>query len=141
MKLWDAIVVGGGPAGCACAYDLATRGKSVLLLDKAEFPRKKACAGGLTAKTLRALRYSVAPVVRETIQRIVIEARGSSHILVRSPKNICVMTVREELDAYCLKKTLEAGAEFRRIGAIERIAQHYLIYSGWFSEVNAVPRQ
>lgn len=124
MKLWDAIVVGGGPAGCACAYDLATWGKSVLLLDKAEFPRKKACAGGLTAKTLRALRYSVAPVVRETIQRIVIEGRDSSHILVRSPKNICVMTVREELDAYCLKKTLEGGAEFQRIGAIERIAQN-----------------
>jgi geranylgeranyl reductase family protein len=123
MKLWDAIVVGAGPAGCACAYDLATHGKSVLLLDKAEFPRKKACAGGLTAKTLRALRYSVAPVVRETVQRILLETRDSAHIMVRSGKTICVMTAREELDAYCLKKTTEAGAEFRKIGAIERIAQ------------------
>ncbi|HWB90513.1 MAG TPA: gamma carbonic anhydrase family protein [Puia sp.] len=25
-------------------------------------------------------------------------------------------------------------------GQIERIAQHYLLYSGWFSEVNAAPR-
>jgi len=25
-------------------------------------------------------------------------------------------------------------------GQIERIAQHYLIYSGWFNEVNAAPR-
>jgi flavin-dependent dehydrogenase len=64
MKEWDAIVVGAGPAGCACACDLASAGRSVLLLDKSEFPRMKACAGGLTMKTVRALRYSIAPVVR-----------------------------------------------------------------------------
>jgi geranylgeranyl reductase family protein len=123
MEQWDAIVVGAGPAGCACAYDLAAQGRSVLLLDKAAFPRKKACGGGLTAKTLRALRYSVAPVVHKTVQRIVIETRSEPHILVRSGKTICAMTVREELDAYCLNKTIEAGARFQKIGRIERIGQ------------------
>jgi flavin-dependent dehydrogenase len=34
MDVWDAIVVGAGPAGCAAAYDLAVAGQSVLLLDK-----------------------------------------------------------------------------------------------------------
>ncbi len=102
MKVWDAIVVGAGPAGCACAYDLATAGKSVLLLDKAAFPRMKACAGGLTMKTVRALRYSVEPVVRETIHDIALE--GPERLTVRSRKAICVMTVRQELDAFCLNK-------------------------------------
>ncbi len=40
----DAIVVGGGPAGSAFASLLADRGHRVLLLDKARFPRHKACS-------------------------------------------------------------------------------------------------
>ena len=51
MERWDAIIVGAGPAGCAAAYDLAAAGRAVLLLDRAEFPRHKACAGGLTRKS------------------------------------------------------------------------------------------
>ena len=39
----DAIIVGGGPAGSATAARLAAAGHSVLLLDRAEFPRRKAC--------------------------------------------------------------------------------------------------
>lgn len=123
MKVWDAIVVGAGPAGCACAYDLAAAGRAVLLLDKAAFPRLKACAGGLTVKTLRALRYGIEPVVRQTIRRIVLETREKSRIPVRGQKPICVMTVREELDAYCLEKTVEAGASFQRIPKIESIEE------------------
>jgi geranylgeranyl reductase family protein len=121
MKVWDAIVVGAGPAGCACAYDLAVAGKSVLLLDKAEFPRVKACAGGLTMKTVRALRYSIEPVVRQSVDRMVLEERDSSRIPVRKKKSICVMTERSELDAYCLSKTIETGAVFRRTRGISGI--------------------
>ncbi|MBW3633043.1 MAG: FAD-dependent monooxygenase, partial [Chloroflexi bacterium] len=40
----DAIVVGGGPAGSVSAALLAERGHRVLLLDKARFPRHKACS-------------------------------------------------------------------------------------------------
>jgi geranylgeranyl reductase family protein len=39
----DVIVVGGGPAGAATAYWLNRRGLDVLLLDRARFPREKAC--------------------------------------------------------------------------------------------------
>jgi geranylgeranyl reductase family protein len=123
MQVWDAIVVGAGPAGCACAYDLAWAGISVLLLDKSEFPRMKACAGGLTMKTMRALRYSIAPVVRQSIDRIVLEERDSSRIPVRNKKSICVMTERAELDAFCLAKTVEAGAVFQRIPGIVSISK------------------
>lgn len=59
--VWDAVVVGAGPAGCAAAYDLAQGGASVLLVDRSDFPRLKACAGGLTMKALWALRYSIEP--------------------------------------------------------------------------------
>ncbi len=40
----EVLVVGGGPAGSATATLLARRGHDVLLLDRAAFPRAKACA-------------------------------------------------------------------------------------------------
>ena len=40
---YDVIVVGAGPGGSACAGFLARAGVSVLLLDRARFPRQKAC--------------------------------------------------------------------------------------------------
>ena len=39
MTEYDAIVIGGGPAGSTCAYKLASEGKSVLLLERDKFPR------------------------------------------------------------------------------------------------------
>lgn len=37
--VFDALVIGGGPAGSTCAYKMAAEGHSVLLLEKAQFPR------------------------------------------------------------------------------------------------------
>jgi len=123
MQTWDAILVGAGPAGCAAAYDLATAGRSVLLLDRAEFPRPKACAGGLTSKTVAALRYSVDPVVRQRLNALTIERDGDHRTVLRRRRDYCFMTVREELDAFCLEKTIAAGARFQRIRAIETIEE------------------
>jgi len=43
---FDAIVVGAGPAGCACAYTLAKQGKSVLLLERGNSAGAKNVSGG-----------------------------------------------------------------------------------------------
>ncbi len=51
----DVVIAGAGPAGSTAALVLARRGFSVLLLDKATFPRKKLCGGLLTWKTMRLL--------------------------------------------------------------------------------------
>jgi menaquinone-9 beta-reductase len=52
---WDAIVVGGGPAGAAAAYWLADAGHRVLVVDKKRFPREKTCGDGLTPRAVRQL--------------------------------------------------------------------------------------
>ncbi len=70
---FEILIVGAGPAGCAAGYDLASAGKHVLLLDKSRFPRHKPCACGLTQKTLKALRYSVDPVIERVCSEIVLE--------------------------------------------------------------------
>ena len=48
MKTVHTIVVGGGPAGSACARMLKQHGIDVLILDKTRFPRQKICAGWIT---------------------------------------------------------------------------------------------
>jgi geranylgeranyl reductase family protein len=130
-ELWDAIVVGAGPAGCAAAYDLAALGRRVLLLDRAAFPRPKACAGGLTMKAVRALRYPIDPVVRRWVNSIDLEGPGGLPDQIRERRTVgrrspvCAMTVREELDHFCLEKTMERGAQFRRIAPVCAIENGY----------------
>lgn len=51
----DVLVVGAGPAGSAAAYHLARSGAQVLLVERASFPREKACGDGLSPRAVRAL--------------------------------------------------------------------------------------
>jgi flavin-dependent dehydrogenase len=113
---YDILIVGAGPAGCAAAYDLARAGRRVLLLDRRTFPRPKACACGLTRKTLAALRYSVEPITERICHEIVLQ--NTTEVRVRTRKPIAVMAVRERFDAFCLRQTLAAGAELRKIEGI-----------------------
>ena len=53
----DVVIVGAGPAGTAAAIELARVGRSVVVLDKAVFPRDKCCGDGLTTLALRELEH------------------------------------------------------------------------------------
>ncbi|MGA2034143.1 MAG: NAD(P)/FAD-dependent oxidoreductase, partial [Thermoguttaceae bacterium] len=55
MDHCDVAIVGGGPAGSTCAWRLRQAGLDVLVLDKADFPRPKLCAGWITPAVLAAL--------------------------------------------------------------------------------------
>ena len=56
VETFDAVVVGGGPAGATAAADLARRGRSVLLLDRAG--RIKPCGGAIPPSTTTRRRNS-----------------------------------------------------------------------------------
>jgi menaquinone-9 beta-reductase len=52
---WDAVIVGAGPAGSIAALVLARAGARVALVDKAEFPREKACGDLVGPRGVRLL--------------------------------------------------------------------------------------
>lgn len=54
--VWDVVVVGAGPAGCAAAIAAARAGLQILLVDAKRFPRRKVCGGCLNRKSLGLLR-------------------------------------------------------------------------------------
>jgi flavin-dependent dehydrogenase len=55
MDTCDVLIVGGGPAGSACAWALHRAGVDVVVMDRATFPRDKVCAGWITPQVVDAL--------------------------------------------------------------------------------------
>lgn len=55
MNKTDVLIIGGGPAGSACAWRLKQNGADCLVLDGQAFPRFKPCAGWVTPGLLRDL--------------------------------------------------------------------------------------
>lgn len=79
MPSADVVVVGAGPAGTAASITLARAGRSVTLVDKAQFPRDKICGDGLTAGALRLLEgLGLDPGVVPSWQRV-------DDVVVRGP--------------------------------------------------------
>lgn len=56
MEQHDVIIVGGGPAGAACAKALKQEGVDILILEKDKLPRYKCCSGVLFGQTQELLR-------------------------------------------------------------------------------------
>lgn len=115
---WDLVVVGGGPAGSAAA--LAARrtrpDARVLLLDKADFPRDKACGDGIAAHGRDELALLGVPDLiadyRPTDRLSVISPGGAAVAATAARPNHVVP--RKVFDARLVEAAREAGVEVRR---------------------------
>ena len=113
MERFDAIVVGAGPAGSATAIRLARGGATVLLADRAPFPRDKPCGGGLTGRAVRELPVDVSPVVEDVVRCFEVRLRYRKRFERRSEAPLVLMTRRRRLDAFLAEQAAAAGADFR----------------------------
>jgi len=64
---YDVLVVGGGPAGSTLAWVLRRQGLQVGLLDKAQFPRQKICAGWVTPAVMEELEIDLREYGRDRV--------------------------------------------------------------------------
>jgi len=125
--MFDVAIIGAGPAGTAAAYDLLEKRMKVLLLDKYEFPRKKACAGGITPKGYNLFRYDISSVVKRECSIVKINPLIGQPFLIKNANTLCYMTKREDLDLFSLNKVMEKGVDFRvveKIQSIEELSSH-----------------
>jgi len=111
VKRFDALVVGGGPAGSTTAWRLADAGASVLLIDKARFPRDKPCGGGVTARAERLCPIDISPVVEEEVDLVELRFRYEDAVVRRASQPVIRMTQRRRLDAHLLDAAREKGVE------------------------------
>lgn len=108
----EIIILGAGPAGSTLAYELAGQGKEVVLLDKAKFPRRKTCAGGLNLRALRLLPFNLDAVVENYITGINFTHRLISPVLRNHPEPFMITVRRENFDYFLLQQAQRRGALF-----------------------------
>jgi len=71
---FDVIVVGAGPAGISCAYEVAKKGLNVVLIERGEYPGSKNVMGGVL---YRKMMEDVIPEFwkEAPIERVIVEQR------------------------------------------------------------------
>lgn len=111
---WDVLIVGAGPSGALAAMELARRDVAVLLVDKAEFPRRKVCGCYLNGSALATLsRVGLSDLLEQLsaprVGGVRLGANGRVAELKLPPG---AALSREALDTALVKRAIEAGALF-----------------------------
>ncbi len=118
-RIWDVVVVGGGPCGATAATDLAQQGRSVLLLDRAG--RIKPCGGAIPPILVKEFAIPDSLIVaRINSARMVSPAERKVDMPIDG--GFVGMVDREDFDEWLRNRAALAGAE-RRTGTFDFLAR------------------
>ena len=114
---YDAVVVGGGPSGATAAADLARKGRSVLLIDRAG--RIKPCGGAIPPALIREFEIPDALLVAHvTSARMV--SPSNQEVDMPIEDGFVGMVDRDVFDEWLRERARACGAE-RVTGTFDRI--------------------
>lgn len=121
--VYDAIIIGAGPAGSAAAILLAQTGKRVLLVEKSRFPREKLCGEFLSPECLNVfdrlgVRQRIFDAGARTIRRFKLFAPDGRCLeipmaWISDGHELAIGLSRATMDFILLERAREVGAEIR----------------------------
>lgn len=123
MLACDVLIVGGGPAGSACAWMLRRGGLDVVVCDRRQFPRDKICAGWITPQVLMELdlqpeTYVASGRTFQPIRGFRLSRVGDADVRVHYDHPVSYGIRRCEFDTYLLERaaaTLRLGESVRSL--------------------------
>ena len=109
MDSCEVLIVGGGPAGSACAWRLRQGGADVVVMDKATFPRDKVCAGWITPAVLEELQIDLSDYaqsrVLQPINGFLTGVIGGETLQTDYDRTVSYGIRRCEFDDYLLRRS------------------------------------
>lgn len=125
--MYDAVIVGAGPAGSSLGLRMARRGRTCALLERANFPRTKVCGEYLSPAALRELHalglFAAVAARAHPIRAIALAGFGQGPFELQLPGDGALALPRADLDALLLDAALTAGAQLVR-GSYMRSESH-----------------
>ena len=131
MDSCDVLIVGGGPAGSSCAWELRRAGLDTVILDKSTFPRNKTCGGWITPAVLDDLEIDrndyAASGVFQPITGFRTSYMGGQEVETNYGEPISYGIRRFEFDDYLLKRSGARVFQGIPLASFERVADHWVV--------------
>lgn len=135
MEKFDIIIVGGGPAGSSCAWNLSSKGYSIAIVDKQTFPRDKVCAGWVTPAVIESLQidskdYALNNVF-QPIKSFVTGMIGGKTVKTNYDDTVSYGIRRCEFDHYLLKRSGAKCILGEKIATMDHAENQWIINSNY----------
>lgn len=130
MDACECLIVGGGPAGSACAWALERAGVDTIILDKSAFPRDKICGGWITPQVVAELEVGSDYAVHRTLQPITGFRVGciDGHITETQYGEAVSYGIRRfEFDEYLVRRSGARLLEQQPIRSIEKTDTFWIV--------------
>jgi len=127
---YDVIIVGAGPAGGMCAYELSKRDLKVLVLEKEKLPRYKVCAGGLTKKSVDLLPEDLHDIVENYAYNVHLTLDHKEGFVKTTPFPVVTMVMRDRFDYFLVQKSVGNGVRLldrTRVTSVEEFTDYVVV--------------
>jgi len=121
MIKFPVVIIGAGPAGASCAYQLSKFGIDNAILEKESLPRPKVCAGGITARIDKLFDFDITCLVHRQVRQILFSYGMKEKFILSWPSPFIYTIDRMNFDYHLAQKAAEKGTKIYDNTKVEKI--------------------